>query len=194
MKRLFLIAGHHDNDPGAIAQHPVLGEIRESDLTKELRDLLHISLMNFNPEMQIWLDPDSWTLSEKITHVNNEIKEEDILIDIHFNAFPDARANGCETLVRNNADADTRDFANDINNEMVRALEVRNRGLKTELQSGRSRIGILHGLGIRILIEPIFITNENDVNQYQKNKHILVNALTKRIELQMQPDTQEANG
>lgn len=182
MKRLFLIAGHHDKDPGAVAQHSVLGEIREADMTKELRDLLNISLKKFNPDLEIINDQDNWTLREVINHVNNEMTEEDILIDIHFNAFPDSRANGCETLVRNHADQSTLDFAKEVNDDIVEVLQVRDRGVKTELQSGRSRIGILHGKGIRILIEPIFISNENDVDQYEKYKHLLVDKLTKLIE------------
>jgi N-acetylmuramoyl-L-alanine amidase len=185
MKRLFLIAGHHDKDPGAIAQHPILGEIREADLTKELRDLLEISLRNFNPNMVIIKDQDNWTLQQVINYLKNEMTDEDILIDIHLNSFPDSRANGCETLVRNNADQSTISFAKDLNDDMVEVLEVRDRGVKTEMQSGRTRIGILHGKGIRVLIEPIFLSNENDVNQYGKNKHLLVDKLTKRIENQM---------
>ena len=131
-------------------------------------------------------DHDTWTLPVTIAQINQQISEGDMLIDIHFNAFPDVRANGCETIIRTNADQLTRAFAKDINDTIVETLQVRDRGVKTEQQTARGRIGILHGLGIRILIEPIFITNENDVNQYHQLKHLLVDALTKQIEKHMQ--------
>lgn len=185
MKRLFLIAGHHENDPGAIAKHPILGEIREADLTKELRNLLLISLKKFNPDKVIFIDNDIWTLNQTINWVKNNILPGDLMIDIHFNAFPEPGANGGEVLVKNGSSPLMINRAARFSKIISNTLGIRDRGAKTEAQSGRTRIGILHGLGDRFLLEIKFMSNQNDVNQYNKNKHLLVDALTREIEYQM---------
>jgi N-acetylmuramoyl-L-alanine amidase len=186
MKRLFLIAGHHDKDPGAIARHLILGEIREADLTKELRDLLLISLKKFNPDKVIFIDNDIWTLNQTINWVKNHILPGDLMIDIHFNAFPEPGANGAETLVKNGSSQPILNRASRFSKVISDTLGIRDRGAKTEAQSGRTRIGILHGIGDRFLLEIKFMSNQVDVDRYNMNKHLLVDALTREIENQMQ--------
>lgn len=182
--KLFLIAGHHNNDSGAVSNHSVLGKIKEAELTKDLRELMFISLKNFNPQMDIWLDDDNWTLPQVINWVNQNIKEGDMMIDIHFNAFSNPNANGTETLVRNGSSQSIINRAGRFSKVMADTLQVTNRGVKTEAQSGRSRIGILHGIGDRFLWEIKFLSNDRDVNQYQMYKHIMVDGLTTEIERQ----------
>lgn len=185
MSRLFLIAGHHDNDSGAVANHSVLGKIKESELTIELRELLFISLKSHNPSMDIWIDEDKWTLPQVIAWLNKNMKADDMMIDIHFNAFSNPNANGTETLVKNGSVQSIVDRAGRYSKAMADSLKVTNRGVKTESQSGRSKIGILHGIGDRFLWEIKFLSNESDVNNYQMYKHLMVDALTKEIERQL---------
>ena len=182
MKKLFLIAGHHNNEPGATAVHPILGNLKEADLTKEVRDLLMLSLQQFNKDMAITKEDDGHTLAQVIKWLGTEMNEEDVMLDIHFNSFSNPQANGAETVIKNGSDENMIKLANAFSDTIAVSLEIKNRGSKTEAQSGRPKLGILHGKGTRIILEICFISNTADMDAYTKNKHILIDNLCYQIE------------
>lgn len=176
MKKLFLIAGHSLNDPGAVST------VKEADLTRELRGLIAGRLLKFNPEMVIIQDSDKDDLGKVITQIAGAIEPGDLLIDIHFNSFVNTKATGAEVLVKNEASEKQKKVAAGLASEIATTLGIFNRGAKTEKDAARPRIGILHGDGDRYLLEVCFISNPNDLKQYQKFKHILADGLTVEIE------------
>ncbi len=176
MKKLFLIAGHNVNDPGAVST------VKEADLTVELRDLIIQSLLAHNSSMVIVKDSDKDSLAQVIARINGQISEADILIDIHFNSSGNPKATGAEVLVKTGSEADIVKNAVILSATIAKQLEIKDRGVKTEKDAARPRIGILHGAGDRYLLEICFISNPTDLQSYQKNKFVLANAIAEDIE------------
>ncbi len=159
---IFLSAGHHNADPGAVANG-----IKESDLTKELRALIAVYLKSKNHGVILDLD------SETNSQYQSRIKPGDgsVLCDLHFNASPKASATGTEVIVANNANGIELKLAAELAAGTAKILGITNRGVKTESQSARGKIGILNlKAGIDCLIEVCFISNPSDVEKYQAKK------------------------
>ena len=78
-------------------------------------------------------------------------------ISFHINSVEDEQANGTETLYRDDADIQ---FAQRIQNAVVGALGLRDRGLKQ-----RSDLAVLRFQGTAVLIELGFIGNDRDRNR-----------------------------
>ena len=164
---IFLSAGHNlqgpNPDPGACS-----GTWVEAELTKELRDLVE-------EELQVLLasittDKDSETLAQYIRRIKPGTGS--VVCEFHFNCS-DHLATGVEVLVKDAASVIERKLANDIC-DIVKATGLLKRGVKTEAQSHRGHLGILHTrAGMSVLLEICFINNPRDMDLYQKNKGIL---------------------
>lgn len=179
--KLFLIAGHHENDPGAVTEHPVLGRVTEASLTIELRDLIAIHWTQHN-DVQIVKDYDGDILTTVLKKVNEQIEKDDFLIDIHFNAF-NGRATGVEILTPNMSSKKEDRVAIEMCKELSEIMRIPNRGIKKESGSARGRIAILRGTGNRILLEVCFMDNDSDLSAYWKNKHLVAECIARNIEL-----------
>jgi N-acetylmuramoyl-L-alanine amidase len=179
--KLFVIAGHHHDDPGAISNHESLGgRVKEADLTIELRELVigNFKMHNGNPVIR---DNDRHDLRTVIARINEEIGDHDIMIDIHFNAF-NGKATGVEMFVPDNPSVIESHLASDLARRLSKVMGLNNRGVKTEGQSARGRIGILRGKGHRVLIEVCFKDNPKDMEAYQINKHLVANEIAESAE------------
>lgn len=160
---IFPSAGHHDNDPGA-----VYNGVKEADKNKEFRNLLSKHLGSHKHIM----DKD-W---ETNTQYQKRIKpgSGSVLLDIHFNASANLSATGTEMIVANNASKLSIAMANELAEGTACILGVKNRGVKTEAQTARGKIGILNlGAGIAVLAELCFISNPSDMAKYEANKEEL---------------------
>jgi len=160
---IYLSAGHHDKDPGAVANG-----YKEADLTKEARNTI---ALRCNPKSLI-LDKD-W---ETNPQYQGRIKPGDgsVLFDIHFNSAS-ATATGTECYVRaidfQNKNSLSYKMAAEICELTSKILRVPNRGVKPDNQSQHSRIGILHkGAGVSVLWEICFISNTMNMNSYKAKK------------------------
>lgn len=157
---VFPSAGHHNNDPGA-----VYNGIKEADKTKELRNLVskylgaHKHIMDYdyetNRQHQSRIKPGSGS----------------VLADHHFDASTNTTVSGVGVFVANNANANSLAMGKEVVEGLSKIMGIPNRGVKTEAQSGRGRLGILHlGAGIAILVEVCFISNPCDMAKYEANK------------------------
>lgn len=181
MKKVYLIAGHHSNDPGAVSRHPELGgTITEAELTQELRDLVFHYFVAHNKLVPI-KDNDQHTLQQVLNEINRNITKDDVLVDIHFNAF-NGSATGVEVLIPTINSNVERSLATTICERLSDIMKIRNRGLRTEAQTPRGRIAILHGVGHRVLIEVCFKDNPSDMRAYWKNKHLVAEAIAYEVE------------
>jgi N-acetylmuramoyl-L-alanine amidase len=180
MKKLFLIAGHSANDPGASGNFDSVGKVVEATLTKELRDLIASAfvLHNSNPVIK---DDDKHNLTQVLNSIANQVHKDDIVIDIHFNAF-NTKARGTEAFIPTVNSVTEKNLAKDIVEATSKLLVTPNRGVKTEKESNRGRLGFLHGTGNRILLEICFIDNKEDLESYLKNKLILASEIATLIE------------
>src|SRR6056297_3462929 len=91
-----ITAGHGGRDRGADG----LGYV-EADLTIELRDLITKEL--HTKGYQVWNDRNESTLTDTVQEAGAAIAKGGILLDIHWNAFYNSKANGSEVFVSSNA-------------------------------------------------------------------------------------------
>lgn len=170
--KIFISAGHSNNDPGAQA----LG-IREADLTKNARDLLN----SFSNARDVILDKD-WQTNQQY-QASIHPADGSVVYDLHFNVGPPS-ASGTECYV-NRADFANKKslsyrMATEICATTSRILGIGNRGVKPENNSQHSRLGILNlGAGCSVLWEICFITSAMDMQKYQRNKRDLLAEVAK---------------
>ena len=94
-----------------------------------------------------------------------------VLVDHHFNASSNPNATGTEVIVSNNANANSKALAKELAEGTACILGIANRGVKTEAQTARGRIGILNlNAGIACLVEIAFLSNPNDMVKYELKK------------------------
>jgi N-acetylmuramoyl-L-alanine amidase len=177
MKTIFLDAGHHNADSGAVNAQL---KITEAQLTKEVRNLLGEALRANGYKDTLLYDNDQDNLNQTIKRINENLTAEDLVISIHFNALT-AKATGCETIIANNASIKESTIASTLNKVMADTLKLNNRGVKKESATARGRIGIVNTIPNAVLLEVCFISNTNDVASYNTNKAALVTNLAKAI-------------
>lgn len=162
---IYLSAGHNKRyknaDPGA-----VIGNIKEADLTAELRDMVAVQLRLL--KANIIVDTDGETLSQYIERIKPGSGS--VVCELHFNSSVNL-ATGTEAIIKNNYNNFEKELALAICNAVSSACGIINRGVKTESQSHRSKLAILHtNAGISVLPEICFINNRCDLHQYYQNK------------------------
>ncbi|RMZ58951.1 N-acetylmuramoyl-L-alanine amidase [Chryseobacterium nematophagum] len=164
---IFISAGHHKNDPGAVANGYI-----ERDLTKEARNIIvqNLDLKN------VIQDKDFETNSQYQRRIKPGSGS--IVFDIHFNSgSPTATGTECYVNQKDflNKNSLSYKMADEICKLTSKILGIRNRGVKSDNQSQHSRIGILNlGSGISVLWEICFISSVLDMEKYiQKKKEVL---------------------
>lgn len=161
---IFLSAGHHNGDPGAIGHN----KLKEADLTKIQRDLTLKELERKN--VDYITDLDSETLGQYLSRIKTGTGS--VVLEYHFNAF-NGRATGVEGLVGDDADSNDKAFMKEITDSTANILKLTNRGVKFEKASARGRLAIMRELGIVGLLEICFIDNKKDVESWENNKEKL---------------------
>ncbi len=164
---IFISAGHHNSDPGAVANGYI-----ERDLTKEARNLIVLNLDKKN----LIQDKDFETNSQ----YQGRIKpgSGSVVFDIHFNSgSPTAGGTECYVNQKDFADKNSLSYkmATEICKVTSQILGIRNRGVKADNQSQHSKIGILNlGSGISVLWEICFISSVIDMLNYMQKKNELL--------------------
>ena len=169
---IYLIAGHSKTDPGAIG----VGGIKESELAMELRDKIahFITLKGY----KVTLDSDRSNLNQVIFNINSN--ENDVICDIHFNAGVPI-ATGTEVIIPDRSTANERMIASLICSDMAVSMKIKSRGVKSEKDTARKTLAIMKPSGINLLLEVCFITNKNDLKEYQLKKDEVAEKIAKRL-------------
>ena len=167
-KKLFLTAGHHNKDSGAVGNG-----YKESELNIELRDLITQRVKELNASIEVYNDDDDLTLGQVIANVIETATSQDVFVEIHFDASDNASASGTTALVANNAGDKSKALAKELVDLNASILGIKNRGVKSEADSHRGKLGMLHTKAISVLMEIAFISNPKDMELYQEHKHWL---------------------
>ena len=162
---IYLIAGHHDKDPGAVSNG-----LKEADLTKKVRDLVYDRIKQLSPKTFVSKDDDKDTLSQVIRKIKPNIQSDDILIDFHYNSAGSS-ATGVECVVDDFAGDRSIEIAEKICNIIHSITGLKNRGVKREKDTPRKQLGILGMRGSAVIVEMGFISNIDDVNKIDKFLH-----------------------
>lgn len=168
---IYIEAGHNLNDPGAVTSG-----VKERDLTinfkKDLKYFLEKALSKYS-KVKVYFDNDSWTLGQTIANFKKTITSTDVLLSIHFNSATNKKATGSECFISDYASQNSRTLADQLTKANSTVLGVVNRGVKTESESNRGRLGILNMKGVSVLSEPIFMSNPNELENYFRDNGAL---------------------
>lgn len=168
---IYLLAGHHRNDPGAISNG-----YRESDLTMDLRNMVSCSIRSKG--IGVVSDDDTDSLSAVIGKIKSN--DRDIICDIHFNAAAPS-ATGIEVFVPMRSTALERSVAGKISRRGAAIMGIKNRGVKDESLSARGKLAIMNVRGVNLLIEVCFITNRSDMDKYIANKLAIADMIAEEL-------------
>ena len=161
MRNIFVIAGHGGKDSGAVYKQYV-----ERDLAIQFRDAILAELRSLGVLAKT--DPNQNALADTLAWLRGKFGSKDILLDIHWNAGPPA-ANGAEIFIPDAPSA----FEKQLATALLRPLTdsgFRNRGVKTESQSARRKLGWMRPAAENILIEVCFLTSDSDMRLYEIHK------------------------
>jgi N-acetylmuramoyl-L-alanine amidase len=165
------LKGENGEDPGAMA----LGR-KENELTQDFESYVMIAFQAY--PNTIFTD----THTESLVNYLHRITpgSASVVCESHFNAA-NGKASGVEVLVPNDPTQDERNLAGEISSNFSTIMGIPNRGVKTESESHRGRLGLMRKEGINALIEICFMDNENDINKYLANRTQLANVLTELL-------------
>jgi N-acetylmuramoyl-L-alanine amidase len=155
----FLIdPGHGGHDPGAV--NP-LNKREEEDITLEVGLRLADTLRNdYDHNVILTRAVDSYLSPSQRLSLIRDFKPHGF-VSIHCNAAGNPQAHGIETLYR-----DDYDFwlASCIHQELIAFTELRDRGVKNDIEDLHRRLAVLHDLKTpACLVEIGFITNAGDL-------------------------------
>lgn len=176
-RRIFISAGHSNKigrDRGASSEFGI-----EGVLMVEFRDLLNRELQKLG--ICPILDKDDSILQDTINYFRKLTSNNDIILDFHLNSSSNKDSNGTETIIAGLKTTDIeKNLGKEINDIIVKTLGTRNRGVKTDVQLGRT-LGFFKITGHNILPEFCFISNKEDMEKYQKYKFALATEMAKVI-------------
>jgi len=146
----------------------------ESRMAITLRDALISKLQA--AQREFISVPDKLDISKSIEWINKNAKEDDILVDIHFNAHKDTRARGTEAYYYRE-----QIIAKVFAEKVSESLGIPNRGYFPDNRSLIGELSILRKTKCRaVLIEVCFLTSPEDIRalNYDKAAQGILNAFT----------------
>lgn len=171
---VFISAGHNSKsktikqDPGAVNKDGV----KEGDLTIEFRDLVKNEL-DFLGVKNV-TDTDEENLSMYLKRI--QTGSGSVVIEYHFDSSINGLSTGTTALIEVEADRLDKAFAKELVDITASMLQIKNRGVITEAESHRGKLGLMREEGIICLMELCFISNPNDLNRYYTHKKELAKA------------------
>lgn len=168
----FISAGHHLKDSGAVSNG------RQENLEAiKFRDI--VVKMCRNLGVHVITDDDKETLSQYLERIKTGSGS--VVLEFHFDAAANPAATGTTCLVGNDSDRLDKAFAKELVDANAKILQIKNRGVITEAQSHRGRLGLMREQGIVALLEICFISNPNDMKAYDSNQYMLAAEIAKIV-------------
>lgn len=162
---IFLSAGHHLKDTGAIANNQ-----KENLLAIEFRDLILSVLKKNYPNHKVVVDNDNETLSQYLNRI--QTGEGSVVLEIHFDSY-NQKAKGCTAFIADNHTELSKKMGEELTEFVSSITGTLNRGVKTESQSNRGKLALTRKKGTTVLIEMEFIDNVEAMKEYHNQKHWL---------------------
>lgn len=174
---IFISAGHNPNgikkDPGAVGNG-----FHEADLAVEFRNLVVAILRG--KKIEVATDKDDERLGTYLERIKTG--RGSVVLEFHFDAAASPTATGSTVLIGNDADRLDKAFAKELVEANASILGIKNRGVKTEADSHRGSLGLMREQGTVALLEICFISNKDDLHQYQNNKMSLASKIAEIVE------------
>jgi N-acetylmuramoyl-L-alanine amidase len=165
---IFISAGHNPKgikkDSGAVGN-----SYTEADLAVEFRNLVIEQLkIKKSPYVS---DNDDERLSQYLERIKTG--KASVVLEFHFDASDNKTATGSTSLIGVDADRLDKAFAKELVDTTAFRLGIKNRGVKSEAESHRGKLGLMRENGIVCLLELCFISNISDLTTYHENKQQL---------------------
>lgn len=159
----FISSGHNPKgkrDPGAVSRG-----IAEADKAKEFKELVIPIAIGLG--VKVVTDKDDESLGAYLKRIQTGAGS--VVVEFHFDAgIP--KATGTTAIVGADADRLDKSFAKELVDATSEILNIRNRGVLSEADSHRGRLGLMREQGTVALLELCFISNPDDMEKYEKNK------------------------
>jgi N-acetylmuramoyl-L-alanine amidase len=171
---IFISAGHNSKsktikqDSGAVNKDG----IKEGDLTIEFRDLVIAELDKLG--LKFIKDSEEENLAMYLTRIKSGSAS--VVVEYHLDSAESDKATGTTGLVEGEADRLDRAFAKELTDSTAGILGIKNRGVISETESHRGRLGLMREDGLVCLVELCFISNPGDLEKYNEKKHELAKA------------------
>lgn len=172
-RRIALSAGHASvagKDRGAASGDHIEGNLAE-DL--KLRVKHHLALMG----VKCSIDPPDSVTKDTVALFKKYFKGNDICLDIHFNSSVKPEAYGTECVIPASYTDFEQDLATALCTYVSAALNTRNRGIITELQTYRKKLMWMTIPAENVLLEVCFVSNKGDMAKYEQRKDEVAQAI-----------------
>ena len=167
----FISAGHHLKDSGAVGNG-----YKENELAIEFRNLVVSACLKRG--LKVITDKDTETLGEYLKRI--ETGSGSVVLEFHFDAGPEG-ANGSSVVIGDDADRLDKLFAQELLEVTTSTLGTKSRGVITEAQSHRGRLGLMREQGTVALLEVCFISNKDDMAKFNAKKVELATKIAKIV-------------
>jgi len=167
MTTVVITAGHSNTDPGAVN-----GNITEASIATDMRNMVTLYLER--QHIDVVTDgqgSDNQTLRSAI----KLIKQGEIAIEFHCNAFHNQSAGGVEALAQQKDKALCRKLCAAVSDVMGIPVRGSDGGFKSEGSGQHSRLGYVRNSGI--ILELFFISNPVELATYQAKKWLIAREL-----------------
>lgn len=180
MKNVYVIAGHEGKGTGArsLAPEHTSSFMDEGEETLILQRYIVYYLKAKHHIEAITDDPRS-SLFNVISWLKGRVGVNDIILDVHFNAFAEETAHGTEVLIPTIATQEEKSLGSALLTSMCMAMGTYPRGVFDETRSPHKRLGMLSGpsSAVNVLVEVCFCTNEEDTMKYFRTRQRVGEAL-----------------
>ncbi|GEM_PF-498538 len=159
---IILDPGHGGADPGAVGESGLM----EKEVTLAVATYLEEMLIEAGARVKMTRSGDQTVSNSKRVELANE-ENADVFVSIHANAYSDPESNGIETYYCSNSDeGDAGKFlAQQLQREMISALGLRDRGVKT-----RSFMVLKETKMPSALVEIGFVSNPDEEAMLEKEE------------------------
>ncbi len=195
--KVFITAGHDtSNKTGTGASYTITEDIttqsgiklcagdvlNEAKLAIIFRDRLVSYLTKVKPTIQLFTDANETKLQQVINWLILSKSNEDLSIEIHFNASVNHQAEGSEVFVRDSYAYKAITLGRKIT-QALSTIGFKNRGIKHMEESQHSKLPILSKpKGLNLLLEVCFLDNPKDQQNYFENELTIVELVGGEIE------------
>ena len=160
MSKVTITAGHSNTDPGAVN-----GNVTEAEITTDMRNIVAYCLRDLGIEtITDGTGNDNQTLRQAI----RLIKQGEVAIEFHCNAFHLPTAGGVEALAQPKDKLICQKLCEAVSDVLSIPVRGNAGGFKAENSGQHSRLGYVRGGGI--ILELFFLSNPTELAAYQAKK------------------------
>mgnify|MGYP000992531641 CR=1 FL=1 len=170
----FISAGHcaDRKSPNFDSGAEGINKRLECDETIKVRDRV-IAIIKEKGYTDIIQDANNESLKEYLNRAKTG--NGSMVCEFHFNAF-NFKTSGTEVLVADNPSINSSNCAKEMADVTASILGIPNRGVKTEAESHRGKLGLMREMGIVVLVEVCFIDSATDMAAYDTHFEALCQA------------------